>query len=78
MFILLRSLLHLGTEVITTICLLRGSEIIVLGVRVGDSRPIVLGDGPRAQVREQAEEDNAATDDCDGTMMSVTWRDRML
>ena len=63
MFVLLCSLLHLGTDVITTLRLLPDG---IIGVRVGDSCPFVLGDGPRAQVREQAEEDNAATDDCDG------------
>ena len=38
---------------------------LFLFVRINDPRPFVLSDGPRAHVREEAEENEADNDDCD-------------
>ena len=65
-------MLHHGAEVVTPSVHRRDTtsvrlhNFLFLLVSIHDSRPLVLGDGLGAEVREDAEEDEAATDDCDG------------
>ena len=59
------SLLELGTEVITAVAHRRDTNGLSLAVRIDDFQSLVLSDGPRAHVREEAEKDEAANDDCD-------------